>query len=67
MANTQPKCPECGLVGIDHIVSAPSRQDSKGGHAWFEVAYCDGCGHIYTVFAKHVNSHSVPARINLIR
>lgn len=54
-----PKCPECGTQGMDHIESKPSAQESKGGDPWFEVVYCDTCGYVYGVFAKHVMSHEV--------
>ncbi len=60
----EPKCPECGVQGINHIVSEKSNQQSKGGDAWFEVAYCDGCGHVYGVFPKHVLSHEVKPSMN---
>jgi len=49
----EPKCPECQIEGIEHIVSKDSVERAKDNHAWFQVAYCDGCGHIYGVFAKH--------------
>ena len=49
-----PRCPECQVVGIEHITSQASAEKSRGGHAWFYVAACDACGHVYGVFAKHV-------------
>lgn len=55
----EPKCPSCNMVGFDHIVSNPSKEQSQGGTPWFYVAYCDNCGHIYGVFAKDVLSHNV--------
>jgi len=51
---TEPKCPSCKVVGLKHIVSEPSVQESKGGIPWFDVAYCAECGHVYGVFAKNV-------------
>ncbi|WP_100488291.1 transcriptional regulator [Sporolactobacillus pectinivorans] len=54
----EPKCPECGIVGMDHIVSEKSIQSSPIGDPWFNVAFCDQCGHIYGVFAKTVNHPS---------
>lgn len=60
----KPKCPECGVEGIEHIVSEDSNESSKGGDAWFNVAYCDKCGHIYGVFAKYVNAPSKPQTID---
>jgi len=59
----QPKCPDCGAVGMDQIVSEESKQQSRGGDAWFDVVYCEHCGHIYGVFAKHVSSHVAPPPI----
>jgi hypothetical protein len=63
MAVAGPKCPSCGTVGIDHIVSEESAQQAEGGDPWFEVAFCDTCGHIYGVFAKVVlwRSTTTPA------
>ncbi len=55
MAEAKPTCPECGAAGVEHIVSAPSNEESKGGDPWFNIAYCDQCGHVYGVFAKIVN------------
>jgi len=54
-----PICPECGVEGIEHIVSEESKEASKGGDAWFNVAFCNGCGHVYGVFAKTVLSPSL--------
>ncbi len=50
----EPKCPNCGATGIEHIVSKESNEQSKGGDAWFDIVHCDGCGHVYGVFAKTV-------------
>lgn len=50
----EPKCPQCNVEGIEHIVSKDSNERSRGNTAWFNVAYCNECGHIYGVFAKHV-------------
>jgi hypothetical protein len=54
MANSvvQPKCPECGVSGVEHIAQADSAITSRGGDPWFNIAYCDKCGHVYGVFAK---------------
>ena len=62
-----PKCPDCGAEGLDHIRSEDSSQHSQGGDAWFNIAFCDGCGHVYGVFAKHVLSHNVPLQIPPIK
>ena len=59
MSEVQPKCPSCSTQGIEKIVSQDSKELSKGGDAWFNVVYCENCGHVYGVFAKHVLSHEV--------
>ena len=59
----EPKCNECGVVGLEHIVSTESSEQSKGGDAWFNIVYCDNCGHIYGVFAKNILSHSITPSI----
>jgi hypothetical protein len=41
---------------MEYIVSAESEEKSQGGVVWFYVVYCDQCGHVYGVFAKHVTS-----------
>ena len=59
MANAKPKCPACGLEGAEHIVATSSAQRAQGGDTWFEIAHCDGCGHVYGVFTKVVHSRHV--------
>lgn len=56
MKKAEPKCPDCGVTGIEKIVSEESDARSKGGDAWFEVASCYDCGHVYGVFPKVVHS-----------
>ncbi len=56
----KPTCPECAAEGIEHIVSQDSDEQTKGGDAWFNVAFCNNCGHIYGVFAKIVHKPSPP-------
>lgn len=56
----EPKCPECKVEGLEHIVSEKSHKESRGGDAWFEVAYCEPCGHIYGVFPKVVYGPTPP-------
>ena len=51
-----PKCPECGIEGTAHIGVQASEAQSQAGEPWFQVAYCDGCGHVYGVFAKIVQT-----------
>lgn len=58
----EPKCPECNVEGIEHIVSKDSQERAKDQHAWFQVAYCDNCGHIYGVFANTPSASAKPAR-----
>lgn len=53
---SDPKCPVCKIVGLNYIVSAPSDEESKGGDAWFNIAYCSECGHVYGVFAKIIKT-----------
>ena len=61
----EPKCPSCNTEGIDRIVSSESKVESKGGDPWFYIVYCDNCGHVYGVFAKHVISYNVTPHIGL--
>ena len=49
----QPKCPSCAVIGIDHIVSTPSKERSRTKQPWFYVVHCNECGHVYTTIAKH--------------
>lgn len=57
---TGPMCPSCGLKGSEHVVSTPSSEKSREGSAWFHIAHCDGCGHVYGVFTKHVFGRTGP-------
>lgn len=50
----QPRCPECKIVGNEHIQCIASEIKSKIGDPWFETAFCVNCGHVYGVFAKVV-------------
>ncbi len=50
---SDPKCPSCSIVGMDHIIS---RKGGSGGSrgkqfvlAPFNVIFCDACGHVYGV------------------
>ena|SRR6267154_1984006 len=64
----EPKCPDCGVKGLDKIVSEDSKEQNKGGDAWFNIVLCNECGHVYGVFAKHVLSHDMKVpmpRINI--
>lgn len=53
----EPKCPECGIIGTSHIDSTESEVMNRAGEPWFEIVYCDQCGHVYGVFAKTVFTH----------
>jgi uncharacterized Zn finger protein len=55
---SEPKCPECGVNGIEKIVSRPSKEKSRENTTWFFIAYCDDCGHVYGIFTKHIFSKS---------
>jgi len=61
----EPKCPACGVQGIDHIRSAESRERSRARQPWFLIVHCDQCGHVYGVVAKHVFSETIPPRLVL--
>jgi len=61
----QPKCPQCGIQGVEHIVSRESMERSRTRQPWFLIVHCDGCGHVYNVIAKHVFSQTVPPRLVL--
>lgn len=62
MAGAQPKCPGCGVKGTEHITCESGAVKSEAGDPWFEVAFCDQCGHVYGVFAKvtHKPTVSIP-------
>jgi hypothetical protein len=57
----EPKCPECSTGGKRHIVAEESDLESKHGDPWFEIVYCDQCGHVYGVFPKLVLARNVPS------
>jgi hypothetical protein len=48
------------VEGVDKIVSTQSLDESMTGTPWFDIVFCDDCGHIYGVFAKNVYSHNMP-------
>lgn len=56
---TEPRCPDCNITGIQHIVSVDSRERSRTRQPWFVVVHCSECGHVYNTFAKHTFSQSV--------
>tara|TARA_B100001113_G_C20704810_1_gene446743 strand:- start:146 stop:346 length:201 start_codon:yes stop_codon:yes gene_type:complete len=61
----EPKCPDCGVQGIEQIVSGESEERSRNRQPWFLVVYCRSCGHVYGVVAKHVFSQPVPPKLVL--
>lgn len=62
---TQPRCPACGISGIEHIVSRESVERSRTRQPWFLVVHCAACGHVYQILAKHVFSQPVTPRLVL--
>ncbi len=60
---SDPVCPSCSSEGIEHIVSRPSEEKARQGSAWFYVAHCNQCGHVYGVFTKHVFTRGGPQLI----
>lgn len=62
---TEPKCPDCGVSGMSHIISKESAERSKTRQPWFLVVHCDQCGHIYGVLAKHTFSQTVTPKLTL--
>ncbi|MFJ7585615.1 hypothetical protein ACIQXT_29035 [Bacillus cereus] len=42
-----------------NTLSKDSVEESRGGDAWFNIAHCDNCGHVYGVFAKTTLKPSV--------
>lgn len=65
MSAAEPHCPECKIEGIAHVVSKESVERSRTKEPWFIIVHCDGCGHIYGVFAKHTFSQSAATRFVL--
>jgi curved DNA-binding protein CbpA len=51
----EPKCPECAVVGTDHIVSRKGATSSGRGKQFvlspFQVVFCSQCGHVYGITA----------------
>ena len=53
-----PKCPDCGITGIEKIVSTASTEQAREKTPWYYVSHCDNCGHVYGVFTKHTYGRS---------
>ena len=49
----EPRCPACQVVGVDKIVSTPSKERSKTKQPWFYIVQCSNCGHVYDIISKH--------------
>lgn len=54
-----PICPNCNVEGIEHISSEDSTEQSGNEDPWFNVVYCNQCGHIHGIFNKVVNSPAI--------
>jgi len=61
----EPKCPSCGIEGIEHFASRRSAEQSRARDPWFVVVFCDACGHVHQVLAKHVFSQPTSPRFVL--
>ena len=55
-AAPEPKCPECAVVGAEHMVSRKGGAGGSKGKQFvlspFNVVFCDACGHVYGVTAQ---------------
>ena len=56
----EPKCPKCNVEGGSYIISQDSEETSGSGIAWFNIAHCSECGHVYGIFAKTTNPPPAP-------
>jgi len=45
----RPKCPSCGIVGLDFITEFESNTKRKSGEALYELVACIKCGRVYGV------------------
>jgi uncharacterized Zn finger protein len=61
----EPTCPKCNIAGVENIVSKESAERSKTKQPWFLVVYCNGCGHVYDIVAKHVFSQPITPKLTL--
>ena len=48
-----PKCPECAISGVEHIISKDSVEKAKTRQPWFVIIHCSNCGYVYNTIAKH--------------
>lgn len=61
----EPKCPECGVAGVEHFVSKESAEQSRSNQPWFIIVHCNQCGHVHDILAKHVFQAPVMPRLRL--
>lgn len=61
----EPTCPKCNIAGAENIVSKESVERSKTRQPWFLIVYCDACGHVYDIVAKHVFSQPITPKLTL--
>ena len=48
MIESDPKCPSCGIEGMDCIKEFPNIGTKRGnGDPWYEIVACIKCGHVY--------------------
>jgi curved DNA-binding protein CbpA len=49
----EPRCPQCSVTGMSHVVSRKSGSSAARGKQFitspFQVIFCDECGHVYGV------------------
>lgn len=63
--SAEPKCPDCAIQGVDHVVSTPSKERSRSKQPWFYIVHCANCGHIYNTISKHTFSQPVSPKLVL--
>jgi len=62
---SEPKCPECAITGIEHIISKESAEKSRNREPWFLIVHCNACGYVYNVLSKHVFSQTRTPKFKL--
>ena len=52
-AMPEPKCPQCAVAGVDHIISRKGGAGATRGKQFilspFNIIFCGECGHVYGV------------------
>lgn len=61
----EPVCPTCNLSGVQNFASKDSQEKSRNGEPWYMIVHCNGCGHVYGVFPKHVFSQTTHPKLVL--